>query len=154
MSEPHAPSAPTREGPLDRAAFPRLLPMTTRWSDNDPYGHLNNVVYYELFDAAVNALLIEAGLLNPATSTVIGLVVESHCRFFSSVAYPDEVEVGVRVDHLGRSSVHYRLAIFKRGAASAAAQGGYTHVYVERSDGRPTPIPDGHRRLMESLLRR
>ena len=128
--------------------------MTTRWSDNDPYGHLNNVIYYELFDAAVNALLIEAGLLDPAASPVIGLVVESQCKFFSSLAYPDEVEVGVSVDHLGRSSVRYRLAVFKRGAAAASAQGGYTHVYVQRGDGRPTPIPDGHRRLMQSLLRR
>ena len=125
--------------------------MTTRWRDNDAYGHLNNVVYYELFDAAVNTILIEAGLLDPATSPVIGLVVETSCRFFSSLAYPDPVEVGVRIERLGRSSVNYGLAVFKAGAPSAAAEGRFTHVYVERLSGRPTPIPDGHRRLMENL---
>jgi acyl-CoA thioester hydrolase len=125
--------------------------MTTRWSDNDPYGHLNNVIYYALFDAAVNMILIEAGLLDPATSPVIGLVAETGCRFFSSLAYPDPVEVGVRVERLGRSSVNYRLAVFKKGGPSAAAEGRFTHVYVERASGRPTPIPDGHRRLMEGL---
>ena len=125
--------------------------MTTRWRDNDPYGHLNNVVYYELFDAAVNAILIEAGLLDPATSPVIGVVVETSCRFFSSLAYPDPVEVGVRIERLGRTSVNYGLAVFKAGAPYAAAKGRFTHVYVERSSGRPTSIPEGHRRLMESL---
>ncbi len=125
--------------------------MTTRWSDNDPYGHLNNVIYYELFDSAVNALLIEARLLDVASSPVVGLVVESNCRYFSSLAYPDVVEVGVGVERLGRSSVRYRLAVFKSGDSTAAAQGGYTHVYVDRTSGRPTPIPDGHRRLMEAL---
>ena len=125
--------------------------MTTRWKDNDPYGHLNNVVYYEFFDAAVNAILIEAGLLDPASSGVIGLVVESHCQFFSSIAFPDAIEVGVAVEHLGKSSVRYCLAVFKAGQPLASAQGGYTHVYVERASGRPTPIPEAHRRLMESL---
>ncbi len=125
--------------------------MTTRWSDNDPYGHLNNVIYYELFDSAVNALLIEARLLDVASSPVVGLVVESNCRYFSSLAYPDVVEVGVGVERLGRSSVRYRLAVFKSGDSTAAAQGGYTHVYVDRTSGRPTPIPDGHRRLVEAL---
>ena len=123
--------------------------MTTRWSDNDPYGHLNNVVYYELFDAAVNKLLIAEGLLDPAGSPVIGLVVESRCRFFASLAFPDALEVGLAVEHLGRSSVNYRLAVFKAGAATAAAEGGYTHVYVERATGRPVAIPEGHRRAME-----
>jgi acyl-CoA thioester hydrolase len=132
-----------------RAGFAAFLPMTTRWRDNDPYGHLNNVVYYELFDAAVNELLIERGLLDPATSPVIGLVVESRCNFFASLSYPDRVEVGVAVDKLGRSSVTYRLAVFKAGAETAAAEGGYTHVYVERATGRPAPIPEAHRRAME-----
>jgi len=125
--------------------------MTTRWSDNDSYGHLNNVVYYEFFDAAVNAILIEAGLLDPARSSIIGLVVESNCRFFGSLAYPDPVEVGVTVEHLGRSSVRYLLSVFGAGAPFAAAQGRYTHVYVERASNRPVAIPDGHRRLMENL---
>jgi acyl-CoA thioester hydrolase len=143
---------PDRPGPPSRAAFARFVPFATRWSDNDAYGHLNNVVYYALFDSAVNAILIEAGLLDPAASPVIGLVVESSCRFYSSLTYPEPAEVGVAVERLGRSSVSYRLAVFKAGAAEAAAAGGYTHVYVERATNRPVPIPDGHRRLMEGLL--
>ena len=138
-----------REPAPQRALFPVFVPLTTRWSDNDPYGHLNNVVYYELFDAAVNQLLIARGLLDPATSAVIGLVVESRCRFFASLAFPDAVEVGVAVEAIGRSSVHYRLAVFKAGAPSAAADGRYTHVYVERATGRPTAIPDAHRQAMQ-----
>jgi acyl-CoA thioester hydrolase len=138
-----------REPPPDRAAFAVFVPQSTRWKDNDPYGHLNNVVYYELFDAAVNQLLIGLGLLDPATSPVIGLVVESSCRFFSSLAFPDALEVGVVVEALGRSSVNYRLAVFKTGERAAAADGRYTHVYVERASGRPVAIPEPHRRAME-----
>jgi acyl-CoA thioester hydrolase len=132
-----------------RQAFSAFVAMTTRWKDNDPYGHLNNVVYYELFDAAVNQLLIAKGLLDPASSPVIGLVVESRCRFFASLAFPDALEVGLAVENLGRSSVSYRLAVFKAGAETAAAEGGYTHVYVERATGHPVAIPDAHRRAME-----
>jgi len=138
-----------REPPPDRSPFAVFVPMTTRWRDNDPYGHLNNVVYYELFDAAVNQLLIERGLLDPATSAVVGLVVESRCRFFSALAFPDRLEVGLAVEALGRSSVSYRLAVFKAGAATAAADGRYTHVYVERASGRPVAIPEPHRRAMQ-----
>lgn len=152
MSETAATAAsPEREAPLTRAAVARFLTMTTRWRDNNSYGHLNNVVYYELFDAAVNAILIEAGLLDPATSPVIGLVVETSCRYFASLSYPDPVEVGVTVEHLGRSSVRYLLGVFRAGAATATAQGRFTHVYVERATSKPTPIPDAHRRLMEGL---
>jgi len=140
---------PAREPAPERSAFAAFVAVTTRWKDNDPYGHLNNVVYYELFDAAVNQLLIECGLLDPATSPVIGLVVESSCRFFSSLAFPDTLEVGVAVEKLGRSSVNYRLAVFKVGERAAAADGRYTHVYVERASGRPVAIPQGHRRAME-----
>jgi acyl-CoA thioester hydrolase len=141
-----------RPTPLGRDAFARFVPLATRWSDNDVYGHLNNVVYYSLFDTAVNALLVEAGLLNPETSPVVGLVVESNCAFFSSITFPTSIEVGVTVEKLGRSSVRYLLAVFVEGATKASALGGYTHVYVERTSQKPTPIPDGHRRLMESLM--
>jgi acyl-CoA thioester hydrolase len=140
-----------RPTPLTRSAFARFVAVSTRWSDNDPYGHINNAAYYVFFDAAVNAILIEAGLLDPATSETIGLVVENNCVYFSSLAFPDAIEIGVAVEELGRSSVRYRLAAFKAGAPLAAAQGRYTHIYVERASQRPTPIPDGHRRLMESL---
>ena len=142
---------PPRPTPLGRQAFARFVPVSTRWSDNDPYGHINNAAYYFFFDTAVNAILIEAGLLDPALSDVIGLVVENNCVYFSSLAFPDAIEVGVAVEELGRTSVRYILAAFKAGAPLAAAQGRYTHVYVERATQRPVPIPAGHRRLMESL---
>ena len=127
------------------------MPIATRWSDNDAYGHLNNVVYYSLFDSAVNAILIEAGLLDPATSPIVGVVVESGCRYFASLTYPEPAEVGVAVDHLGRSSVRYHLAVFRAGAELAAAAGRFTHVYVDRKTNLPFPIPEGHRQLLERL---
>ena len=154
LSGASEPASEARAAPSDRAAFARFVPLTTRWNDNDPYGHLNNVAYYAFFDAAVNAILVEAGLLDPASSPVIGLVVESGCRFHSSLSFPDPVEVGVAVERLGRSSVRYRLAVFKAGAARRARKGDYTHVYVERATGRPTPIPAAHRRLMETMTLR
>src|SRR5579871_559301 len=132
---------PDRKGPQAREAFARFVPIATRWSDNDAYGHLNNVVYYALFDSAVNAILIEAGLLDPATSPIIGVVVESDCRYYESLSYPEPAEVGVAVERLGRSSVRYRLDVFRTGAPAAAAGGGYTHVYVDRQTNRPFPIP-------------
>jgi len=130
------------------------VPLTTRWNDNDPYGHLNNVAYYAFFDAAVNAILVEAGLLDPATSPVIGVVAESACRFHAPLSFPAPVEIGVAVDHLGRSSVRYRVAAFGAAAAEASAEGRLTHVYVERATGRPTPIPAAQRRLMETMTPR
>ena len=125
--------------------------MTTRWRDNDIYGHLNNVAYYEFFDAAVNGILIEEALLDPESSPIVGFVAESSCRFFSSLSYPDRIEIGMKVEHLGRASVRYLLAAFKAGAQVASAQGRYTHVYVDRASGRTAPIPEGHRRLMRAL---
>ena len=124
-----------RQGPPTRAEFARFIPHATRWRDNDAYGHLNNIIYYALFDSAVNSILIEAGLLDPATSPIVGLVVESNCRFYSSLTYPEQADVGVAVEHLGRSSVRYHLAVFNAGAATAAAAGGYTHVYVDPAPG-------------------
>ena len=144
-------SEPNRHGPPSRGAFARFVPIATRWSDNDAYGHLNNIVYYSLFDSAVNTILIEAGLLDPATSPIVGLVVESNCRYYSSLTYPEPAEVGVAVEHLGRSSVRYHLAVFRAGASHAVAAGRYTHVYVDRQTSRPSPIPVGHRELMEKL---
>ena len=138
---------------LARDRFARFLAMTTRWADNDVYGHLNNVVYFQLFDTAVNALLIEASLRDPLASDAIGLVAQSECAYFQSVRAPDPVEVGVAVTLLGRSSVRYRLAVFAADAPLAAAQGGYSHVYVDRKTRRPTPIPDDHRRALATLIR-
>jgi acyl-CoA thioester hydrolase len=119
-----------------RAAYPRLVPLTTRWGDNDVYGHVNNVVYYAFFDTAVNGILVEAGALDIARSPVIGLVVETGCRYFAPVAFPDRITAGVRVAHLGRTSVRYEIAIFREDEAEAAAQGHFVHVYVDRETGR------------------
>jgi acyl-CoA thioesterase FadM len=126
-------TAAARPSPLRRDAFVRFVPITTRWSDNDVYGHLNNVVYYSCFDTAVNALLVEAGLLDPASSGVVGLVVESNCSFFSSLAFPDAIEVGVTVEALGRSSV--------RGQRRRA---GALHARLCRTE-KPAPHADSTR---------
>lgn len=136
---------------LARSAFRLFRPVPTRWMDNDSYGHVNNVVYYSFFDTAVNAHLIEAGLLDPATSPVTGLVVETACTYFEPVAFPETVEAGIAVARLGRTSVTYRVAIFRAGAELAAAQGRFTHVYVERASGRPVGIPAAVRAVLEPL---
>ena len=129
--------------PSSRGPSPGSSRLATRWSDNDAYGHLNNVVYYALFDSAVNAILIEAGLLDPATSPIIGLVVESSCRFYSSLTYPEPADVGVAVEHLGRSSVRYHLAVFKAGAADR--RGGWPiHPRLRRAGDEP-PVSDSRR---------
>jgi len=136
---------------LSRSAFRLLRAVPTRWMDNDVYGHVNNVVYYSYFDTAVNAHLIETGVLDPATSPVTGLVVETSCTYFESISFPETVEAGIAVAALGRSSVTYRVAIFKAGAELAAAQGRFTHVYVDRASGRPVEIPAATRAVMEPL---
>jgi acyl-CoA thioester hydrolase len=120
--------------------------------DNDAYGHLNNVVYYSLFDTAVNQHLIGLGLLDVERSPVIGLVVESACRYFAPLAFPDAVEAGLRVAALGRSSVQYEVALFRKGEDAPAAQGRFVHVYVSRESRRPEPIPDPIRAALEPLL--
>lgn len=127
----------TRPEPDGRAAYPRFVPLTTRWMDNDIYGHLNNVVYYSLFDTAVNSLLIEAGALDIHGGEVIGLVVETHCNFFESLAFPQRIEAGVRVANQGRSSVRYEIGLFAEGAELCAARGHFVHVYVDRDSRRP-----------------
>ena len=142
---------PERPERLTRAAFRLFRPIPTRWMDNDVYGHVNNVVYYSLFDTAVNAHLVEAGVLDPATSLVTGLVVETSCTYFESISFPETVEVGIAVTALGRSSVTYAVAIFKAGGERAAAQGRFTHVYVDRQSGRPVEIPATTRAVLEPL---
>ena len=136
---------------FSRGDFIRFVPVTTRWADNDTYGHINNVVYYSFFDTAVNRILIEAGTLDPATSTIIGLVVETRCTYFAPLAFPEPVEVGVAVAHLGVRSVRYRLGVFGDGGATAAAQAEYTHVYVDRATRKPVALPEGVRALLERL---
>ncbi|MCG6122184.1 MAG: acyl-CoA thioesterase [Microvirga sp.] len=136
-----------------RDAFALWRPMPTRWMDNDVYGHVNNVVYYSYFDTAVNAFLVEQGLLDLTGSSVVGLVAETGCVYFEPVAFPERLEVGLAVSRLGRSSVTYAVGIFREGGALAAAQGRFVHVYVERSEGRPAPIPDPIRVALEPLRR-
>lgn len=140
-----------RARPLPRTAFKHFIPIDTRWHDNDVFGHVNNVVYYSYFDTAVNRHLIEAGLLDPVTSKIVGLVIATSCDYFSSVAFPDKLDVGLSVVKLGRSSVTYRLGLFKVGADTCSALCHFTHVYVERALNKPVPIPEAHRRLFEGI---
>lgn len=126
---------------LGRTAYPVWREIATRWSDNDVYGHVNNVVHYSWFDTAVNAWLIEAGLLDIERGDPIGLVVETGCRYAAQLAYPQPVEIGLGVERLGNSSVRYRLGVFARDEAAAAAEGHFVHVYVDREGRRPAPLP-------------
>jgi acyl-CoA thioester hydrolase len=135
-----------RPQPLPRAAYRRFVPLATRWLDNDAYGHINNVVYYALFDTAVNGILIAAGALDVASGAVIGYVVETHCNYFAPLAFPQALEAGIRVGRVGGSSVRYEIGIFAAGAAETAARGHFIHVYVDRATERPVALPD---RLMQ-----
>jgi len=134
-----------------RSAFAAFRTITTRWMDNDVYRHVNNVVYYAFFDTAVNQLLIEAGVLDIETSPAIGLVVETQCRYFAPIAFPDVVHAGVRVAKLGGSSVRYEIGLFRNDEDEASAEGHFVHVYVDRRTNRPVPIPDDVRTVLRSL---
>jgi acyl-CoA thioester hydrolase len=127
--------------PSARDAYAHFTTIETRWSDNDAYRHVNNVVYYGFFDTAVNRHLIEAGVLDLEHSTAIGLVVETGCRYFAPISFPDRVQVGLRVARVGRSSVRYELAVFRHDEPQAAAEGHFVHVYVDRTSHRPVPLP-------------
>jgi acyl-CoA thioester hydrolase len=140
-----------REPPATRAAYRHFTTITTRWMDNDVYGHVNNVVYYSYFDTAVNEYLIGSGYLDVATSPVIGLVVETSCRYASPIAFPDRVAAGIRVAHRGRSSVRYEVGLFRNDEDAAAAQGHFVHVYVDRVTKRPVAIPDALQRVLDPL---
>jgi acyl-CoA thioester hydrolase len=146
-----SPTMTDRPAPLPRNAFRHFVPIDTRWHDNDVFGHVNNVVYYAYFDTAVNRHLIEAGLLDPTSSPVVGLVVETGCSYFESVAYPERLEVGMAVTKIGRSSVTYRLGLFRAGGEICVALCRYTHVYVDRASNRPVDLPEGNRRLFASI---
>jgi acyl-CoA thioester hydrolase len=124
-----------------RHAYPFFTRITTRWMDNDLYGHINNVVYYSFFDTAVNGYLIDRGALDIHGGGVIGLVVETHCNFFAPLQFPHTVEAGVRVGRVGNSSVRYEIGLFADAAATSAASGHFVHVYVERDSRRPVPLP-------------
>jgi acyl-CoA thioester hydrolase len=134
-----------------RSSYRVFLPITTRWSDNDVYGHVNNVIYYSWFDTAVNAHLIEQGVLDFQGGDTIGLVVETQCNYFASLAYPQKVEAGIRVARLGGSSVRYEVGIFAEGSDSTAAAGHFVHVYVDAATRRPKPLPPALRAVLEAL---
>jgi len=131
--------------------YPHRALITTRWKDNDVYGHVNNVEYYSFFDTVINEYLIAEGGLDIARGDVIGLCAESHCTYHGPLAFPGTVEAGLRVGHLGRSSVRYEIQLRLRGAAEAAAEGWFVHVFVERESRRPVAIPDRLRGALESL---
>lgn len=142
-----------RTPPAARDAFAHFTAIDTRWSDNDAYRHVNNVVYYGFFDTAVNRLLIEAGALDLEASPAVGLVVETQCRYFAPISFPDRVHVGLRVARLGGSSIRYELGVFRNDEASASAEGHFVHVYVDRASNRPVPVPAAVRRVVTPLLR-
>ena len=135
-----------------RADYPHFQNIPTRWMDNDLYGHVNNVVYYSYFDTLINRYLIEAGGLNIHEGKVIGVCAESFCRFMAAFAYPETVEAGLRVGHLGRRAVRYEIGLFKQGLETAAATGHFVHVFVEREKMSPVEIPDGIRTALRALL--
>jgi acyl-CoA thioester hydrolase len=135
-----------------RDAYAHFNEIGTRWMDNDVYGHVNNVVYYSYFDTAVNGYLIGSGYLDIANSPVIGLVVETGCRYFSPIAFPDRVTAGIRVAYRGNSSVRYEIGLFRNDEAQASAQGHFVHVYVDRATTKPVPLPEKLRRALDPLV--
>lgn len=141
----------SRPVPHGRADYPHAREITTRWMDNDAYGHVNNVVYYSYFDTVVNDWLIRQGLLDVGKGAVIGLVVETGCHYFEALTYPETVTAAMRVAHVGNSSVRYEIALFGEGRARSAAQGHFVHVYVDRATRRPTALPEAWRRALATL---
>ena len=141
----------SRLPPSSRADYPHFLAIPTRWMDNDIYGHVNNVVYYSYFDTVINRFLIEAGGLDPQEGAVVGMAVETGCRFHRSLAFPDLVQAGLRIGKLGASSVHYEVGIFRNEETTACADGHFVHVFVDRASQRPVAIPQPIRHALESL---
>lgn len=138
--------------PHARGAYRHFLTIPTRWMDNDVYGHVNNVVYYSYFDTVVNEYLLRHGVLDFERGATIGLVVETQCRYFAPLVFPQRVEGGLRVARLGTSSVRYEVGLFAEGAASSAAHGHFVHVYVDRETRRPVPLPQALRDALLPLL--
>lgn len=142
------PAGPAKE---TRARYRHFMALQTRWADNDIYGHVNNVTYYAYFDTVINCYLIEKGGLDIADGGVVGFAVETMCRYVKPLAYPDALEAGLRVGHLGRSSVRYEVGIFRHGDQDAAAFGHFVHVFVDRASGRPVPLPPRIRRALARI---
>jgi len=142
----------SKGGVPTRADYGIFYPISTRWSDNDIYGHVNNVTYYSYFDTAANRYLIEEGGLDISDGSVVGYVVNSGCEYHAPLTYPEPIEAGLRVDRLGTSSVQYGLAIFRQGEDEAVAHGHFVHVFVDRAANRSVPIPAALRAALERLL--
>jgi acyl-CoA thioester hydrolase len=142
-----------RQAPPERSAYKHFRVIPTRWMDNDLYGHVNNVVYYSYFDTVLNRYLIDPGGLDIHASPIIGIAVETMCRFHKSFAYPEDVEAGLAVGHLGSSSVRYEVGLFGPGEAAARANGHFVHVFVDRATMRPVKIPARMRAALEVLKR-
>lgn len=136
---------------LNSAVYPHLSEITTRWMDNDVYGHVNNVQYYSFFDTAVNRYLIDAGVLDIHGGETIGLVVETGCQYFAPLAFPDVIEAGIGVRRIGNSSVRYEIGLFRKGESEPAAQGFFVHVYVDSKTRRPTSLPEDMKRALEAI---
>ena len=135
-----------------REQYPHFQAMPTRWMDNDVYAHVNNVVYYSFFDTTVNQYLIEQGVLDIESSNIIGLVVETKCNYFAPITFPDVVHAGLRVEKLGTSSVRYGIGLFRNDDDSAAAQGHFIHVYVDRTTRKAASVPPAMRAALERIL--
>ena len=134
-----------------RTDYKHILPLQTRWADNDVYGHVNNVAYYAYFDTIVNEYLIDAGALDIHGGAVIGLVVETGCRYFAPLEFPQKLDGALRVERIGISSVRYELAIFRAGDDAPAAEGHFVHVYVDRETRRPANLPEALRKTLERI---
>ena len=147
MSEPKTEDAPTR-----REQYPHFLAIPTRWMDNDVYGHVNNVVYYAYFDTVINRYLIAEGGLDITQGDVLGVAAESHCRYRRAVSFPTDLDAGLRVGKLGRTSVRYEIGLFPQGEAEVAAEGWFVHVFVDRATRRPAAIPEPLRSALARLL--
>ena len=141
----------SRPAPARRGDFKIWRSLDTRWADNDAYGHVNNTVYYEWFDTAVNAWMVEQGMLDIAYGDPIALVAETRCTYFSPLAFPEPVDIGLAISRLGTSSIRYRIGIFAKGSDIAAAQGEFVHVVVDRANHRPVGIPAAWRSKLEQL---
>jgi acyl-CoA thioester hydrolase len=144
-------TADRKPQPEPRSAYKAFRTITTRWMDNDAYGHVNNVVYYSWFDTVVNAHLIENGALDVQHGSTIGLVIETRCNYFAPVEFPQTVEAGLRVARIGRSSVRYEVGLFVHGEPMTAAKGHFVHVYVDREQRRPTDLPASLKTVLEAL---
>jgi acyl-CoA thioester hydrolase len=152
MSSVATPAAAVTTPPA-RTDYPHFLAIPTRWMDNDVYGHVNNVVYYSYFDTVINEHLIREGGLDIHHGGVVGYCVESQCRYLAPLAFPETIEAGLRVAHLGNSSVRYEIALFRQGEDAPAALGSFVHVFVSREEIKPTPIPPAIRACLERLRR-